>query len=246
MSVKVTFVGSGDAFGAGGRFQTCLLIDSPGLRVALDFGASSLVALNRLDLAHNSIDAVVLTHIHGDHCGGLPFMLMDAMLGAKRTTPLTIAGPVDTKSRLAHVSSALLPGIETMTPKFPVDYIEMETLRDYSVRGMKIKTFPADHTKATNPTAVRIEIGGKIIAYTGDGDWTEHMPALAEGADLLVAECYFFSKHIKFHLNYPTIKERRDELRAKRLVLTHMATDMLKHAASVPEETAHDGLVIEL
>ena len=246
MSVKVTFVGCGDAFGAGGRFQTCFLIDAPGLRVALDFGASSLVALNRLDLAHNSIDAVVLTHIHGDHCGGLPFMLMDAMLGAKRTTPLTIAGPVDTKARLAHIGNAVLPGIETMTPKFPVDYVEMETLREYSVRGMKIKTFPADHTKATNPTAVRIEIGGKIIAYTGDGDWTEHIPALADGADLLIAECYFYSRHIKFHLNYPTIKERRHLLRAKRLVLTHMAADMLDHAGSVPEEKAHDGLVIEL
>jgi len=246
MSVKLTFVGSGDAFGAGGRFQTCLLIDAPDLRVALDFGASSLIALNRLGVPHNSIDAVVLTHIHGDHCGGLPFMLMDAMLGAKRTAPLTIAGPVDSKARLAHIGSALLPGIETMTPKFPIDYVEMETLREYSVRGMKIKTFPADHTKATNPTAVRIEVGGKIIAYTGDGDWTEHLPALADGADLLVAECYFYSKHIKFHLNYPTIKERRGLLRAKRLVLTHMAADMLSHAASVAEEKACDGLVIEL
>jgi ribonuclease BN (tRNA processing enzyme) len=246
MSVKLTFAGSGDAFGAGGRFQTCLLIDAPGLRAALDFGASSLVALHRLNIAHNSIDAVVLTHIHGDHCGGLPFMLMDAMLGAKRTTPLTIAGPADIKARLAHISNALLPGIETMTPKFRVEYVEMETLRDYLVRGMKIKTFPADHTKATNPTAVRIEIGGKVIAYTGDGDWTEHIPALADGADLLIAECYFYSKHIKFHLNYPTIKERLNLLRAKRLVLTHMAADMLNHASSVPEEKAYDGLVIEL
>src|SRR5262249_61973605 len=117
MSVKLTFVGSGDAFGSGGRFQTCFLIDAPDLRVALDFGASSLIALNQLGVPHNSIDAVVLTHIHGDHCGGLPFMLMDAMLGAKRTAPLTIAGPVDSKARLAHIGSALLPGIETIDRK---------------------------------------------------------------------------------------------------------------------------------
>jgi hypothetical protein len=71
-------------------------------------------------------------------------------------------------------------------------------------------------------------------------------PALADGADLLIAECYFYSKHIRFHLNYPTVKEHRDLLRAKRVILTHMAADMLSHAGSVPEEKAHDGLVIEL
>src|SRR5262249_12300384 len=246
MSFKVTFVSSGDAFGAGGRFQTCLLIDALDLRVALDFGASSLIALNQLGVPHNSIDAVVLTHIHGDHCGGLPFMLMDAMLGAKRTAPLTIAGPVDSKARLAHIGSALLPGIETMTPKFPIDYVEMETLREYSVGAIKTRPFPAEHTKATNPTAVRIEVGGKIIAYTGDGDWTEHLPALADGADLLVAECYFYSKHIKFHLNYPTIKERREPLRAKRLLLTPKAAGKLPPPPFVPPEKNNDATVIEL
>ena len=78
MAVKVTFVGAGDAFGSGGQFQTCILVDSPGFRFAIDFGASSLVALNKLGIDHNTIDAIVLTHIHGDHCGGIPFLLLDA------------------------------------------------------------------------------------------------------------------------------------------------------------------------
>ena len=73
MSVTVTFVGSGDAFGAGGRFQTCFMVDAPGFRYVIDFGATSLTALNQLGIDHTTIDAVVLTHIHGDHCGGLPF-----------------------------------------------------------------------------------------------------------------------------------------------------------------------------
>ena len=101
MSVTVTFVGSGDAFGAGGRFQTCIMVDAPGTRFVIDFGASSLVALNKMGIEHNSIDTVVLTHMHGDHCGSIPFMLMDAMLGAKRQTPLTIAGPRETEKSWA-------------------------------------------------------------------------------------------------------------------------------------------------
>src|SRR3546814_19649946 len=129
MVVKVNFVGSGDACGAGGRFQTCILVDAPGIRFTIDFGGSSLIALNKLGIEHNSIDAIVLTHIHGDHCGGVPFMLVDAMLGAKRQTPLTIAGPRDTKSRLAGVAAALFPGGGVMKPKFPLTYVEMDVMQ---------------------------------------------------------------------------------------------------------------------
>ena len=118
MSVTVTFVGSGNSFGSGGRFNTCFLVDTPGFRFCIDFGATSLVALNRLDIAHNSIDAILLTHLHGDHCGGVPFLLMDAMLGAKRQRPLLIAGPKDTTARMKDVAAALMPGMHVMSPKF--------------------------------------------------------------------------------------------------------------------------------
>src|ERR1044072_4724366 len=85
--VTVRFVGSGDSFGSGGRFQTCILVDGPRSRVALDFGASSLIALAQQGIEPNSIDAIVLTHLHGDHCGGVPFLLIDAMLAARRFAP---------------------------------------------------------------------------------------------------------------------------------------------------------------
>src|SRR5262250_3454267 len=103
MTVSVRFVGSGDAFGSGGRFQTCILVDAPGTRFAIDFGTSSLIALAQQGIAHTSIDAVLLKHLHGDHCGGVPFLLVDAMLAAKRTRALTIAGPRDLERRLAEV-----------------------------------------------------------------------------------------------------------------------------------------------
>src|SRR2546426_2884324 len=83
MPVKFRFVGSGDSFGSGGRFQACILVDGPGTRFAIDFGCSSLIAPAQQGIHHNSIDAVLLTHLHGDHCGGVPFLLMDAMLAAK-------------------------------------------------------------------------------------------------------------------------------------------------------------------
>lgn len=246
MSVSVTFVGSGDSFGSGGRFNTCFLVDAPGVRFCIDFGASSLIALARLGIAHNSIDTLLLTHLHGDHCGGVPFLLMDAMLGAKRDRPLLIAGPRDTTERMKAVQGALMPGMQAMTPKFGVTYLDMQVQRDYQLGLLKVTTFPAVHTKETNPTSLRVEVGGKIIAYTGDSEWTEHMPALADGADLFIAECYFYAKPVRFHLNYPDIVKHRSDIKAKRLMLTHMGREMLANLDKVGEECAHDGLTIQL
>ena len=246
MSVVVTFAGSGDAFGSGGRLNTCIIVDAPGIRFAIDFGASSLIALNRLDIPHNSIDLVLLTHLHGDHCAGVPAMVMDAMLGAKRQTPLTIAGPVDTEARLKDVAEALFPGMHAMTPKFDITTIEMETFERHAIAGINVTTYPAIHTAQTNPTSMRVEVAGKVIAYTGDSAWTEHMPVLARDADLFITECYFHSKPVPYHMNYTDIEAHRGELTAKRTVLTHMATEMLERQGDVPEQCAYDGLRIEI
>jgi ribonuclease BN (tRNA processing enzyme) len=142
MPVTVRFVGSGDAFGSGGRFQTCILVDAPGIRFAIDFGASSLIALAQQGIEHNSIDVILLTHLHGDHCGGVPFLLVDA--------------------------------------------------------------------------------------------------------DLLIAECYFHTKPVKWHLNYPEIAVHGKDFGARRVILTHLSREMLAHASGIHEECAHDGLVVEI
>jgi ribonuclease BN (tRNA processing enzyme) len=244
--VDITFVGSGDAFGTGGRFQTCILLDGSDCRVAVDLGASSLVALNKMEISHKSIDVVVLTHLHGDHCGGVPFLLLDAMLGAKRTAPLVIAGPRGAEKRLSEVGSVLFPGMETMTPKFDLTFMEMDIMTSNQIGPISVTSFPANHTGATNPTTVRVEIDDRIISYTGDGAWTKHMPVLGKDADLLISECFSYEKSVPFHLNYPDVKEHWDDFGAKRIILTHMGPEMLAQSSVVAEECAHDGLVISL
>src|SRR2546430_4523172 len=104
MPVRVRFVGSGDSFGSGGRFQTCILVDGGGMRFTIDFGTSSLIALKQQGIEHNSLDAILLTHSHGDHCGGVPFLLVDAMLGTKRSPPPTIARPRDLRARMGAIA----------------------------------------------------------------------------------------------------------------------------------------------
>lgn len=109
-----------------------------------------------------------------------------------------------------------------------------------------LPAIPALHTGETNPTSVRIEVAGKVISYTGDSDWTKHMPALAADADLFICECYYHQKPVRFHMNYPKIKEHWDEITARRTVLTHFGREMYDVRDEVPEECAYDGMVIEI
>ena len=246
MPVSVRFVGSGDSFGSGGRFQTCILVDGPRSRVALDFGTSSLIALAQQGIEPNSIDAVLLTHLHGDHCGGVPFLLIDAMLAARSTRPLIVAGPHDLERRMGEIREALFPGSHVMTPKFPLRWLELEPGTPRDILDLVVTAQPARHTAETNPTALRVELDGKIVAYTGDTEWTDDVALVARGADLLIAECYHYEKPIKWHLNYPAIAAHRADFGARRVILTHMSREMLAHTGDVPEECAHDGLVVTL
>ncbi len=246
MAVSVTFVGCGDAFGSGGRFNTCIMVEDGGLRFTIDFGASSMVALNKLEIAPNSIDAVLLTHLHGDHFGGLPFLLLDAMLGARRETPLTIAGPKGVEARVDQAMEALFPGSGVMQPKFPLIYVELEIGRDNEVLDLTVTPFAAKHTPQTNPTALRVGVGDKIVTYSGDGEFTPDLCAASQGADLFIAECYFHDTPVKGHMSHIDIRNHGEDFGAKRMVLTHLGPAMLAVRDEVAEECAEDGLVIQL
>src|SRR5476649_1725090 len=91
--MRLTVIGSGDAFGSGGRFNTCFLIEAQNKKLLLDFGASSLVALKSRQIDPGAIDGIFLSHLHGDHFGGLPFLLLDSQYLNRRERPLAICGP---------------------------------------------------------------------------------------------------------------------------------------------------------
>jgi ribonuclease BN (tRNA processing enzyme) len=245
-SVQVQFLGSGDAFGSGGRFQTCIAVTAGPHRVLIDCGASSMIALKRFGIDPNSIEAILITHLHGDHFGGLPFFILDSQLHAKRTRPLLIGGPPGTPERLAAAMEALFPNSSKAQRKFEISHLEWTPRQRIEVGPAAVTPFPVVHGSGAPPFALRVELGGRIVAYSGDTEWAPALPDAARDADLFICECLMFDKPVKFHLDYETLRAHADELRPKRLLLTHLGPEMLAQRPNLVWETSEDGKVVEL
>lgn len=241
--MRLTFIGSGDAFGNGGRFQTCFLLEQPGIdSVLIDCGATSLTALKAAGKEPNDVTAVALTHLHGDHFGGIPFLVLDGQF-RRRERDLTIAGPGGTRQRVEQAMELMFPGSLGARRRFDVRYVEYED--ETRIGAANVTAIPVEQPD-TPACALRVEYGGVVIAYSGDTAWTDDLIALARGADLFIAEAYFFDREVPYHLDYATVRANAARLEAKRIVLTHMSPDMLARAEEAEFETAHDGMVIEL
>jgi len=193
-TLTVTFAGSGDAFGSGGRYQACIhLRPQGGSPVLLDCGATSLSALKRLGLDPGEIGAVFVSHLHGDHFAGLPFLILDAQF-ARRTAPLTVTGPPGTARRLADTMECLFPGSSTTPRRFAVDVTELAPGTAVAVCGTTARAWQADHPSGAPALILRLDLAGKTIAYTGDTAWTPAIADAAAHADLLIAEAYYQDK----------------------------------------------------
>jgi len=243
--VALRFLGSGDAFGSGGRFQTCMHLSGAGGAVLIDCGASSLIAMKRDGVDPGDVDVVLLTHLHGDHFGGVPFLILDAQF-TRRARPLLIAGPPGVRARVEATMEALFPGSTAVQRKFEVEFIELAERRSARVGSATVTAFPVVHASGAPPYALRVDYGGRIIAYSGDTEWTESLIEAARGADLFVCEAYTFDRQVKFHLDYKTIEAQAERLGARRIILTHMGREMLAREAEARSERAHDGLVVML
>lgn len=241
---SVQFLGSGDAFGGGGRFNTCILVQTPSACFLLDCGASSLIAMKKFQVESDAIDYIFLTHLHVDHFGGVPALIHEAELLARRTKTLLVFGPPGLEQRVRTAMDVYYPGA-VIRGKFPLRFTEWESDKPVSVGLLKVRAYPARHSPGTGPHILKVETGGKTLVYTGDTEWTDALIEAADGADLLICDC-FTVKPGKNHLDYETLKARRAELRCRRLILTHMGDDMLARLPRVEFEWAEDGKRIVL
>lgn len=237
----VQFLGSGDAFGSGGRLQTCLYVNSPAAHFLIDCGASSLSAMKRWGVSPSVVDAILVTHLHGDHFGGIPFFILEAQLVSKRQQPLILAGPPGVTSRIRDAQEVLFPGSSRIQQRFPIEFIEFKKGESIKIGPVEVTPYGVVHESGAPPFALRVAVDGKVISYSGDTEWTDQLIRAAEGADLFICEAYYLEKKVKFHLDYHTLMSHRSDLSCGKLVLTHMSDDLLKRSGSLDAEYAEDG-----
>ncbi|HUC48278.1 MAG TPA: MBL fold metallo-hydrolase [Xanthobacteraceae bacterium] len=245
--MHLQFVGCGDAFGTGGRFNTCFHLVGNNINALIDCGGSSLVGMNKLAIDRNAISTIFITHFHADHIGGLPFFILEANYVLKRKGALTIAGPPGLKSRFAEVMESAYPGTANLQLAFPLTLREVEIGKRNEIGNVQATPIRVVHDERAGPClGYRCEAEGKIVSYSGDTQWTDAVIDIGRNADLFICEAYTRDKPINTHMALSALERHLPQIKPKRLILTHMSNDMLARRAEVPYESAEDGMIVEL
>jgi ribonuclease BN (tRNA processing enzyme) len=246
--MRLTVIGCGDAFGAGGQLQTSFQVECDRGTFLLDCGTSTLIGMQRLGLDPAAIDMVCVSHLHGDHFGGLPWLLIDAQYVTKRTRPLIVTGPRGIEQRFLTAAEALYPDVTKNCHCFDLNFIEYDE-GSLDIGGIAITPFEVIHPSGAPPYALRFGIGDKVLAFSGDTGWTENLCHAAQGADLFISECFQYDVTLPIHLDYKTIDANYFRLGAKRMLLTHMGEAMLAELDKVDISrylVAKDGMILDL
>ncbi|MCH6158876.1 MBL fold metallo-hydrolase [Streptomyces marispadix] len=245
--MRITVVGSGDAFGSGGRFQTCIALgpDDPAAasHTLLDCGATSAVALKQQGFDLNSIETILVTHLHADHFGGIPFLILDGQF-RRRTRPLTVVGPPGTEQRLTEAMEVCFPGSSSVQRRFPVRVLEHQERTALPTERFTAIPYEVRHAAGAPSYAIRVADTDSAaqIAYSGDTEWTDALIDVSDDTDLFLCEGY--APHpVRWHLDLTTLADQHHRLKTQRLVLTHLSPTALTadlHSWNI----AHDGLTL--
>jgi ribonuclease BN (tRNA processing enzyme) len=245
-SIKVVFLGTGDAFSCGGRGQAAYLIESPKSSLLLDCGSTMLASLRRFNLPAAPIDTIFISHFHGDHIAGLPFLFLHYLYIEPRSKPLRIVGPPGVEKKVLKLFASMYADTAAEPIPYSLEFIEAKPGEPISSNGIRILPFPVPHQEKPPSFGCEINVDGRKIVYTGDTGWTEELVQHSQNADLLICECSYFESSTDTHLNYRQIMQNLERFGAKRIVLTHLGEEVLEKLQEVELETAYDGLSIML
>ena len=205
--------------------------------------------MRRAGVDPNGIDGVVLSHLHFDHFGGLPFLLLDGQFLSRRERPLAIAGPPGARDRVATLLEVAFAGSTTAKWRFPWEVTDIAVGVPTEFLGLTVTSAEVIHYSGAPSTALRITDGNKTFAYSGDTQWTDALLPVARGADLFMVECYEYEREFPGHMNWKTIRARMADFSAHRVMVTHMNDSVLSRLDEVRAAgalVAEDGLAMDL
>ena len=209
-----------------------------------------MIGFSKFGLDPNAVETVFISHLHGDHFAGLVWWLMHAQHVAKRSTPLDSRRPGGRAGAVRDCGGGAVSGLYRL-PRAAIElrFVELAREKPLDVGSVRVTPFEVNHPSGAPPYALRFEVEGKVLSFSGDTEWTESLVPAGRGADLYIMECYQFEGEPRFHMSWKTIARKLDRIGAKRVMLTHMAGPMLARRGEVSDPRvviAEDGLVLEV
>ncbi|MFY0605428.1 MAG: MBL fold metallo-hydrolase [Cyclobacteriaceae bacterium] len=225
--MELTVLGCGDAFASDGRFNTSFMLSENDFNVMIDCGASTLVRVKQVGLSADDIDMVFITHFHGDHYGGLPFLIISKQFETYKSRPLKIVGPTGIESKVRILQDVLYPDTSRFIDEMDIQFIEYQDGQGLEINDLKVLAKGVTHSPLSIPHGIRIEWSDKIFAFSGDTEWDDSIIELSNDADLLIVECNNLAHDSPGHLSYETLRNKSSLLTAKSIFLTHMGVDVI-------------------
>lgn len=221
--MRCTFAGVGEAFDET-LPNTSLLIeaDESGPSILLDCGFTAAAAFWRVARHPLDLDALWVSHFHGDHCFGIPALLVRS-LEQGRARQLVVAGPLGIEQRVLTLMELAYPSF-LRKAAFGLRFVEATPGKDVEAAGFLLSTAWTDHSAPC--LAVRVEVLGRSLFFSGDGRPTQGTLALALGCDLAVHEAYSLDPEIPGHGTVDGCLEFARKARVGTLALVHVQRDI--------------------
>jgi len=248
--MRLTVVGCAGSFPGPDSPASCYLLEHDGRRVLLDLGNGALGPLQRYADLYD-IDAVVLSHLHADHCLDLTSYYVARKYRPGGPAPsIPVLGPTGTADRMARAYD--LPD----TPGMAGEFDFRDHVADTEIGPFRIRTSGANHP--VEAYAIRVDAGGGSLVFSGDTGPTDDLVEISRGADLALYEASFLSRYADLppdlHLTATQACEHARRAGVGRLVLTHLVPwtprdETLEEAAAVYDgdlALAVPGLVVEV
>jgi len=243
---RLRVLGSGDAFNAAGALHSAYLLEGPESSLLLECGPAVLAGLKRASIDTSTIDGVLISHLHGDHFGGIAYLYLEYVFANPRTRPLIIAGPPGLESRVHTVYEALYSEKIFQKIHFEIRYVEVAPEEEHEIVGFNVRSFQVPHS--AEPFSLGYSIAaadGRSMVFSGDSAWTDEFLKHTKGADLFLCECCSMKPAAPIHTSYQDILSHSDQLGCRRVLLTHVGQDV-RESSDLQLEIAYDGMTVEL
>lgn len=243
--MNLSCLGTSDAFGVGGRHCAGYLVEGGSSKVLLDAGPSILAALERNDRSAGEIDAVVVSHLHGDHFAGIPFLLLKLTFERIRSKPLLVVGPPEIEARTRELYRALYRDASEKPLPFDLRFVEARPGEPVEVAAIRVEAFDVPHMSRGRSFGYRVSTAGRSLVYSGDTAWSDDLLRRSSGADLFLCECTSFASEVPGHVRWQDVDANRSRLECRELLLTHLGHEM-RGRERLPDRLADDGLEVRI